>query len=927
MSPTLLVHLPLDASTAQGTAADASPNHFDATFSGHPIGVLDATLGGCVQFDGVADYATLPGGDPKLRLTTYTISAWVKLRPGDRTDVVGIFWRADYRQDGRYSSLALGVQPDGTIYHAYSADPARMGGYLTITPPSTAKVPDGAWHHVACTNDGQNYQVFLDGVQVVAGPFGSGVKGGDSDFQLGRTGTATGFLPGQLAHLRVYDNAQDVLGLRRDMAADGVAAEDLDSRPFDFTLLNDDQQAVLYIDEAATGQAMTLRLTNTSKYTIEFPEIGAPDATTHHFALRLRKGTLAAGLTVLPADPSTWAMSAELDETALYFQWKKPVPLAPGATLELRLTGLNADGAAGTRGTRVELTYQGLHYSGETDELAGSRMRHLDVVNSRGRRDLPVDLRLVGGDRVLSDGASASTVTLHLTNELRDGTGVALSAAVPVSAFTVSFDVQESDEDRPWALTDTAKAAGVTLTATDATRWNVQPEPLGQQAMWTVTPRSDTVLAPGEAIELTMGNIVALPSEGHAPIVVDYRNVPGFADGLMTVPVERSLLITTSTGVGIGVAPPQAQLHVGAPESPPTDGSLVVGWLNTTSVRLGRQSDRAWIQSHGPAPLSINPYGGYHVGVGDGLPAAQLHVLTSGTQNPGDAAALWVGSQSGAKVQIGQGTATGWIQSSTGPLALNPNGNWVAVGSGTPQGKMHILSDDQEPTGPPALVISAATGPGLRLGHNAAYSWVQSQNGPMALNPTGNQVTVGPNTGQTHAGEGRLTVSSTDKHLQLRRESRDGAAAGRLLFLDLFQDDTTGTQVTHPVIRFGHSGHFSYRIEVAPDGFWFQNGDFGSEDMADVHGGLGQFSSVSSSGTGTFGQLRIGGTVIGEHELQVLLKLAAGQLQFDLYNAYQDEYAYAADYHPYDDDRRYVWTWRPKGTISQGVWRIDNPRW
>jgi hypothetical protein len=71
--------------------------------------------------------------------------------------------------------------------------------------------------------------------------------------------------------------------------------------------------------------------------------------------------------------------------------------------------------------------------------------------------------------------------------------------------------------------------------------------------------------------------------------------------------------------------------------------------------------------------------------------------------------------------------------------------------------------------------------------------------------------------------------------------------------------------------------------------------------------------------------LKIGSVTISENELRVLQKLAAGQLQFDLYNVAQDEYAYAADYHPFDDSRRNIWTWRPKGRVTQGRWRIDFP--
>jgi len=72
--------------------------------------------------------------------------------------------------------------------------------------------------------------------------------------------------------------------------------------------------------------------------------------------------------------------------------------------------------------------------------------------------------------------------------------------------------------------------------------------------------------------------------------------------------------------------------------------------------------------------------------------------------------------------------------------------------------------------------------------------------------------------------------------------------------------------------------------------------------------------------------LQIGNTVIGEPELQILKKLAAGQLVVDLFNTTQGEYLYAADFAPYDNDRRRVFTWRRKTRINQGYWMLQYPR-
>ncbi len=80
------------------------------------------------------------------------------------------------------------------------------------------------------------------------------------------------------------------------------------------------------------------------------------------------------------------------------------------------------------------------------------------------------------------------------------------------------------------------------------------------------------------------------------------------------------------------------------------------------------------------------------------------------------------------------------------------------------------------------------------------------------------------------------------------------------------------------------------------------------------------------SGSVKVKSLQIGNTIIGERELLILKKLVAGQLAVDLYNLKQSEYLYAADYKPFDKDRRRVFTWRKKNQrVNQGRWKLVSP--
>lgn len=85
-------------------------------------------------------------------------------------------------------------------------------------------------------------------------------------------------------------------------------------------------------------------------------------------------------------------------------------------------------------------------------------------------------------------------------------------------------------------------------------------------------------------------------------------------------------------------------------------------------------------------------------------------------------------------------------------------------------------------------------------------------------------------------------------------------------------------------IRFHHGGTYWHRLEVRKDGFHFKYGDLASSTYSDIHA-----ARVAAS------QLAIGSVTIGEAELAVLKRLAAGELNVELFSSRLHEYAYAAD--------------------------------
>ncbi|WNZ08058.1 hypothetical protein [Streptomyces sp. 11x1] len=181
-----------------------------------------------------------------------------------------------------------------------------------------------------------------------------------------------------------------------------------------------------------------------------------------------------------------------------------------------------------------------------------------------------------------------------------------------------------------------------------------------------------------------------------------------------------------------------------------------------------------------------------------------------------------------------------------------------------------VQANDQEVFGAkPGMVVGTATDSPLTL--------VTSQAARLTVQASGN-VGVG-----TDDASHRLTVSAENSHLQLRRMLPPGAD-NKYLFMELFQAGPSSPTPVSFNIRFHHGGTYWHRLEVRKDGFHFKYGDLASSTYSDIHA-----ARVAAS------QLAIGSVTIGEAELAVLKRLAAGELNVELFSSRLHEYAYAAD--------------------------------
>lgn len=552
MTANLVLHWHLDALTMQDSVADSSDNHLNGTVAGHPQGQPDERFGSALSLNGTTDAISV-ADTPLLRLASYTVEAWVKPAAA-RNPSAGIAGKPP-------SDFRLILAADGSVVHRFSTTENADEGHAT----DPGLVQAETWRHVAIVNDGQVATIYVDGKQASVRPFTGDRTVAEIPLEVGTGGSGvtgdtagTGYA-GLLAHLRIYDGPLTGTEIQLDMADDEAAlAAFVRAHPVDFSLTDASGQPVLLIDDTPGGLPMTLELANTSRQDIELqPLPGAASAASYHLALRFRPGTL-----LIPPQPAAatdgWSATAAADQatggTVIYLASSAAQTIARGGRLDLTLTGLAADGAGGTRGTRVELDYQRMRYAGETDELTGTRLSFLDIVNHRGRPQVPLRIGFTGGNRVLNDGVTPNALKIRIANGSKD-------TALPVdgASFTVSYDIQEAGEDHDWALSDDAQAALGQLVAHGVPDgWAIGRSSLGQRVEWTLTPPAGASFDPDGSLTATLSSVYALTSLGQAPLIVGWRNVPGYQDGSVTLLVEKSPLMFAGPNVGIGTAQPNS---------------------------------------------------------------------------------------------------------------------------------------------------------------------------------------------------------------------------------------------------------------------------------------------------------------------------------------------------------------------------------
>jgi hypothetical protein len=137
-----------------------------------------------------------------------------------------------------------------------------------------------------------------------------------------------------------------------------------------------------------------------------------------------------------------------------------------------------------------------------------------------------------------------------------------------------------------------------------------------------------------------------------------------------------------------------------------------------------------------------------------------LQVITSNQDANGNT--LILGPITQSNLRLGYHQNYSWIQShGSKPLAINPLGNNVGIGTSIPEAKLQVITSNQDANGN-TLILGPITQSNLRLGYHQNYSWIQSHGSkPLAINPLGNNVGIGI----SDPGNFKLNVEGGDTRL------------------------------------------------------------------------------------------------------------------------------------------------------------------
>jgi hypothetical protein len=490
--------------------------------------------------------------------------------------------------------------------------------------------------------------------------------------------------------------------------------------PFAFSLYDNNGHYSLYItDEPTEEHQLILEVRNKSgKPVTLYPIVNLTDPENSHFELCFRKGTLSQktlrfikrlGTDQSPSilsdrDEKNWDISLTRTETeiSLFFRYIGGAPLIleaeddessddPRKPLIIVLQNFSADAGGGARGTRVKFVPHKLGGKAAKTRQA-YREHYLSIINHLGNKYIPLHVGFVGSNHILNDGVrhEDSQLKIRIQNIVKPRkrrvarSVITLQApsqtkGFPGSLISLVVDLQQEGEQKPWALAKshefrpdikTSIVQRNVLVSGLNLRFLDEDQGMGQSRVLSFVPEQNIDLEQGDYIDIDLSGFQTSLPAGTAYLYVHYHNIPGYQDGYFALTIQKTPLLFSSHSNMLG-------------------GKLTAAGDNDTLVGLKidpifDNSDKKDVKHYGLLVTDGN------VGIGTDVPEAELQIL--GVNQDANNGTLILGPTGATNLRLGYDQEYSWIQShGAKPLAINPIGNNVGVGTNTPQTQLDVV--------------------------------------------------------------------------------------------------------------------------------------------------------------------------------------------------------------------------------------------
>jgi len=161
---------------------------------GTPTGttVVKGFAGKARSFNGTSD-RILVGDSTSLKPSNITIEAWIKTSTANR------YIAHKYKTAASYDGYGLATSASGYVR-------CWVGGSAWTT--GTTNVSDGKWHHIACTYNGSNVSIYVDGASDVTPQAQTANLSYAIDLNIGCYNAASDWFNGIIDELRISDVAR-----------------------------------------------------------------------------------------------------------------------------------------------------------------------------------------------------------------------------------------------------------------------------------------------------------------------------------------------------------------------------------------------------------------------------------------------------------------------------------------------------------------------------------------------------------------------------------------------------------------------------------------------------------------------------------------------------------------------------------------------